>query len=1038
MNKIFSLAIVFLITITLHAQTFTWSGYRPIIDNQSDTIPITVSGMTAAITSTYGISKACFDVYHSYKSDVTISLISPEGTVVKLVENIGGSSDNFLGTCVANDGIPFANGLAPFTGIFLPIQDVNNFNNGQNPNGVWKMVVKDVATPDTGSIRFASIHFSNNPPASNGTGGNNVGPAGPFVCATCVCPGGATGCDLLPDVTSSAKEILSSINEVAGAIYISNTTPNIGYGPIELYGVDSCFCNGVPAPCNTICPNGGELQHIVRQRIYRKIPGNDTLGFYDRNAGEMTFHPEHGHLHVDNWANYTLRTRTANPDARTWPIISTGVKQSFCLVNLGTCVTSPGLCLYNNGDTVKTVANQSFGFHNGCGLNQGIYPGHYDRYGASLNDPIPLTNVCNGEYYIVSITDPDNNFLESDENNNWVAVPITLTKQNTTPLISSSAANIICAGDSITLTSTIAANYLWSTGATSQSIVVKYAGTYTVSTNCGTSSSTSVPFTVSILPSNQLASVAINITNGNNPSCAGSSISFTATATNGGNLPTYQWNVNGINVGTNSNTFTSTTITNGQIVSCQMKSNISCLSANFVLSNTITIAVTPVGQPQVSIRQTKGSNPMCVGDSAVFLATVVNGTNTSYQWKIGNTNVGMNSPEYTNNALTNGQEISCTIVSTATCPSKATIGVSTNINSTTSNVGAAYPTYYGNARQQYLIKASELTAQNLAAGNITSLSFKTGATVGDPAILKNYSIKLASTSATALSTTLLSLAFTTVVDATNYTPTINSINTHEFNTPFYWDGTSNVLVDICFVNQVIGRKAYQTYNSSTSFISSTYYAADTITGAGACSRTVATATSYYRPNMIFTASGIKSITSNSIVISANSTTTPSVTISLTSGNNPQCAGTVTSLQATPNNTGANPGYIWTKNGIVINGATTNSLTNIVFNHNDTIRCTLHSGATCGVVLNVNSNEVVIKIPEPVYTFIGNGNWNIASNWDNNAIPPARSLSCSEIVINPSSNGECVLNVPQVIAPGSKITIVNNKKFRVIGNLLLQQ
>jgi subtilisin-like proprotein convertase family protein len=197
MNKFFSLAIVFLITISLHAQTFTWSGYRPIIDNQSDTIPITVSGMTAAITSTYGISKACFDVYHSYKSDVTISLISPDGTVVKLVENIGGSSDNFLGTCVANDGIPFANGLAPFTGIFLPIQDVNNFNNGQNPNGVWKMVVKDVATPDTGSIRFASIHFTNNPPAGNGTGGTNVGPAGPFVCATCVCPGGATGCDLL-------------------------------------------------------------------------------------------------------------------------------------------------------------------------------------------------------------------------------------------------------------------------------------------------------------------------------------------------------------------------------------------------------------------------------------------------------------------------------------------------------------------------------------------------------------------------------------------------------------------------------------------------------------------------------------------------------------------------------------------------------------------------------------------------------------------------------------------------------------------------
>ena len=1038
MKKILTMVVACFTTICLQAQTFSWSGYRPIIDNQSDTLPILVSGMTAAITSTYGISKVCFDVYHSYKSDVAISLISPDGTVVKLVENIGGSSQNFLGTCVANDGIPFANGLAPFTGTFLPNQDVNNFNNGQNPNGIWKMIIRDVATPDTGSIRFASIQFSNNPPASNGIGGNNVGPAGPFVCATCVCPGGTSGCDLLPDVTSSAKEILSSINEVPGAIYISNTTPNIGYGPIELYGIDSCFCNGVPSNCNTPCPNGGEMEHIVRQRIYKKIPGNDTLGFYDRTAGKMTFHPEHGHLHVDNWANYTLRTRTANPDATTWPILSTGVKQSFCLVNLGTCVTNPGLCLYNNGDTVKTVPNQSFGFQNGCGLNQGIYPGHYDRYGASLNDPIPLTNICNGEYYIVSITDPDNDFLESDETNNWVAVPITLTKQNTTPIISSSAANIICAGDSITLTSSIAANYLWSTGATTQSIIVKNAGTYTVSTNCGTSSSISTPFNVSILSANQLASVSIAITNGNNPSCAGTPITFTATAINGGSLPTYQWKIDGVNVGSNSNIFTTTTITNGQVVSCQMKSNISCLSANFVSSNALSIAVNPVGQPQVSISQIKGSNPMCVGDSAIFLATVINGTNTTYQWKIGNTNVGTNSATYSNNMLTNGQEITCTILSTATCPSKATIGLSTNSNTINSSVGAAYPTYYGNARQQYLIKASELTAQNLAAGNITSISFKTGATVGDPAILKNYSIKLAPTLATALSSTMVSTIFTTVVAPTNYTPIINSINTHEFDTPFYWDGTSNILVDICFSNQVIGRKAYQTYNSTSSFIASCYYAADSINGAAACSRTVATNTTTYRPNMIFTASGIKSIVSNSILISANSTATPSVSILLTSGSNPQCAGTITSLKAIPNNTGSNPRYTWTKNGTIIAGATTNSIENLIFNDNDTIRCTMQAGITCGTPLQVISNDIVIKNPAPIYTFIGTGNWNIASNWYNNAIPPERSLSCSEIVINPSGSGECILNVMQTIAPGSKITVVNNKKFKVLGNLLLQQ
>jgi hypothetical protein len=1038
MRKIIFIVFLFFQCLHIHAQTFSWTGYQFINYPQADTIQIPVNNMTASITGTYGLARVCFDVYHNYKSDVDISLISPDGTRVQLVKNVGGSTDNFFGTCVANDGVPFGNGQAPFTGSFLPFEDVNLFNNGQDPNGIWKLVVKDIASPDTGSIRFASIVFANDPPASQGTGGNNTGPAGPFVCATCVCPGGALGCDLLPDVTSSAKEILSAINEQPGALYISNTTPNIGYGPIELYGIDSCFCDGVPASCLTPCPNSGELEHIVRQRIYRKIPGSDTLGFYDRTAGKMEFHPEHGHLHVDNWASYTLRTRTSNPDATTWPIVSTGVKQSFCLVNLGLCSSNPGLCLYNNGDTVRTVPNQSFGFRNGCGLNQGIYPGHYDRYGASLNDPIPLDNVCNGEYYIVSITDPNNDFLESDETNNWVAVPITLTKQNTTPLITANGANIICAGDSITLTSSVAANYLWSTGETTQSIVVKTAGTYTITTNCGLTSSTSLPFTVAILPANQTPSISIVLTAGNNPACANTPITFTATAVNGGNAPTYQWKINGSNVGTNNRTFTTTNLTDGQTVSCQLISNIACLSTIPTVSNGITVAVTPVGSPKVTVTQIKGSNPLCVGDTATFAALTTNASNISYQWKLNGNNVGTNTNEYTSSLLTNGATINCEITATATCPTKATIGTGIIQNSTTSSLGAAYPTYYGNGRQQYIVLANELTSQGLSAGNITSLGFVTGPNVGNPSILKSYSIKMGSTTANTLTSVFNTSPLTTVLLPTDYTPTINSINTHEFNTPFYWNGTSNVLIDICFSNQVIGRSAYQTLQSYSPTILSSFYHADTISGAAACSRISTSSQGNYRPNMSFVSNGIKAILSNTILISANSANNPSVTIEISKGNTLQCAGSLTSIKAIPNNTGANPVYKWTKNNVLIDGNTSNVLENIVFNHGDTIQCTLTSGQSCGIAMDVTSNKIGIQIPEPIYTFIGNGNWNIASNWVNNKIPPTISLSCSEIIINPAGNGECILNIFETIAPGSKITVINNKKFKVLGNLLIQQ
>ncbi len=88
-------------------------------------------------------------------------------------------------------------------------------------------------------------------------------------------------------------------------------------------------------------------------------------------------------------------------------------------------------------------------------------------------------------------------------------------------------------------------------------------------------------------------SVSITQTVGTNPMCAGASATFTATPTNGGTLPSFQWKINGGNVGTNSPIFTTTLLTNGQTVTCVMTSNATCVSTTPVPSNSITITVTP-------------------------------------------------------------------------------------------------------------------------------------------------------------------------------------------------------------------------------------------------------------------------------------------------------------------------------------------------------------------------------------------------------------------------------------------------------------
>jgi hypothetical protein len=102
--------------------------------------------------------------------------------------------------------------------------------------------------------------------------------------------------------------------------------------------------------------------------------------------------------------------------------------------------------------------------------------------------------------------DKNNIFLEENDNNNFTAVPVTLTLQHPAgtpqlPLISSDNSNNLCSGQSLTLTATAGLSYLWNTGETTQSIVVSTPGSYTctVTNYCGTN--TSDPFLVnSVIP----------------------------------------------------------------------------------------------------------------------------------------------------------------------------------------------------------------------------------------------------------------------------------------------------------------------------------------------------------------------------------------------------------------------------------------------------------------------------------------------------------------------------------------------------------
>lgn len=73
-----------------------------------------------------------------------------------------------------------------------------------------------------------------------------------------------------------------------------------------------------------------------------------------------------------------------------------------------------------------------------------------------------------------------------------------------------------------------------------------------------------------------------------------------------------------------------------------------------------------------------------------------------------------------------------------------------------------------------------------------------------------------------------------------------------------------------------------------------------------------------------------------------------------------------------------------------------------------------------------------------YTFTGNGNWDVAANWFNNEIPPATITGNANIIIDPSADGECVLNVQQYLTNGATFNVMAGKKFKVLGEFNIHQ
>lgn len=99
------------------------------------------------------------DIEHTYDADLTIKLISPDGTEVMLADRVGGSGDNFTNTTFDDQAsVPIENGTAPFSGTFRPSGNLSDFE-GQSTLGDWTLSILDNANQDGGNLNYWSLEL---------------------------------------------------------------------------------------------------------------------------------------------------------------------------------------------------------------------------------------------------------------------------------------------------------------------------------------------------------------------------------------------------------------------------------------------------------------------------------------------------------------------------------------------------------------------------------------------------------------------------------------------------------------------------------------------------------------------------------------------------------------------------------------------------------------------------------------------------------------------------------------------------------------
>ncbi|HET7433613.1 MAG TPA: hypothetical protein VFN10_02750, partial [Thermoanaerobaculia bacterium] len=287
---------------------------------------------------------------------------------------------------------------------------------------------------------------------------------------------------------------------------------------------------------------------------------------------------------------------TFNPDAT-----ATNIHVSVVATDANGCTSAPRVwdIAVTNPDATITASGPT-SFCQGGTVTLTAAAGY--TYLWSTGATTRSITVANSGTYTVRVSSTTNTGCSK------LSDPVVVTvSQPTTPTISASGATTFCEGGSVTLTSSPSASYLWSNGATTQSITVNASGSYTVTTtDANGCSATSAAKAVTV----NTATTPTITASGSTLLCEGANVTLTASAG-----ATYLW---------------STGATTRSIAAYLPGSySVTVTDAN---GCSATSAATIVTTETATVQVSGDTTAICPGGQIHLTSNVTNGTATSYQW----------------------------------------------------------------------------------------------------------------------------------------------------------------------------------------------------------------------------------------------------------------------------------------------------------------------------------------------------------------------------------------------------------------------